>query len=794
MLKIPSPVRSLGVLALLLWVAAAQTAVAQKGKGSPFGGLGLPSVGSAAQAGPKVSYRAEYSLNRNGQEGRLSVFAEVADGFHTYSTTQAEGGPLPTAIEVEGEQIKLSGPFVADHEPTLALDDVWPGLEIQEYHGQVVWTAPFAVLQEFAPEKTTFKVQVDALVCGEGSCVPAGDTVEAAFKEHYAAEAVVTEFRPEKTHAIWSAELSHQAAAPGSEVTLTLTANTDAGYHVYRYVPGDTAASFRTLIVAKRKAGLKFGTPVTDTKLVEIDAGLDAPEYYYDGPTTWKIPVRIPESAKPGEYPLELLVGFYTCNDRSCDPSAGVAINGKILVAEQSQASPAPFALTAADFNAVAELPNLASWIDTEGAIPKSALQQGSTATVSLTLMHLLAALAGGFILNFMPCVLPVIGLKVMSFANQAGSSHRRVVELNLAFVAGIVGVMLVLAIATIAAKVISGSAFGWGQQFTSLEFKVALAALVFAMALSFLGVWEIPIPGFAMSSKSGELMEKEGLLGAFLKGILTTVLATPCSGPLLGALFGLSLTLSSASVLLLYLVVGIGMALPYLALCFYPGFIKLLPKPGPWMETLKQVLAFPLLLTVVFFVTAIDSDHRIATLILLIVVWFACWLVGQVPAYSNPGRIWMARGASLITIALGVFVSFTYFGPLDAKLPWVDYNEAHLAQLRREGKTVMVDFTANWCLNCQINMRVAIDKEGVSEIVHENNVVPMVADWTGNSPEIREKLEELQSNSIPLLVIYPPDGEPILLRDLITESQVIDALKEAGPSRSPSRLASLVN
>ena len=539
---------------------------------------------------------------------------------------------------------------------------------------------------------------------------------------------------------------------------------------------------------------MKFGTPVTDTKLVEIDAGLDAPEYYYDGPTTWKIPVRIPESAKPGEYPVELLVGFYTCNDRSCDPSAGVAINGKILVAEQSQASPAPFALTAADFNAVAELPNLASWIDTEGASPKSALQQGSTATVSLTLMHLLAALAGGFILNFMPCVLPVIGLKVMSFANQAGSSHRRVVELNLAFVAGIVGVMLVLAIATIAAKVISGSAFGWGQQFTSLEFKVALAALVFAMALSFLGVWEIPIPGFAMSSKSGELMEKEGLLGAFLKGILTTVLATPCSGPLLGALFGLSLTLSSASVLLLYLVVGIGMALPYLALCFYPGFIKLLPKPGPWMETLKQVLAFPLLLTVVFFVTAIDSDHRIATLILLIVVWFACWLVGQVPAYSNPGRIWMARGASLITIALGVFVSFTYFGPLDAKLPWVDYNEAHLAQLRREGKTVMVDFTANWCLNCQINMRVAIDKEGVSEIVHENNVVPMVADWTGNSPEIREKLEELQSNSIPLLVIYPPDGEPILLRDLITESQVIDALKEAGPSRSPSRLASLVN
>ncbi len=391
-----------------------------------------------------------------------------------------------------------------------------------------------------------------------------------------------------------------------------------------------------------------------------------------------------------------------------------------------------------------------------------------------------------------MPCVLPVIGLKVLSFVDQAGNNHRRVISLNLAFSAGIIAVMLVLALAAIAAKS-AGDAFGWGEQFTSLEFKVALAGLVFAMALSFLGVWEIPIPGFAMSSKSNDLMAKEGLTGAFLKGILTTVLATPCSGPLLGSLFGLSLSLSTANLLLLYFVVGLGMSLPYLGLCVYPRFVDMLPKPGEWMETLKQLLAFPLLLTVVFFVNSVSADYRIATLLMLIFVWFACWMLGRVPSYANADRRLTAWASAIVVIALGGVVSFKYFGPIENKLPWVAYNEPQLAQLRREGKTVMVDFTANWCVNCQLNMRFAIDKDRVAEIVSENKVVPMVADWTDKSEAIREKLNQLESNSIPLLVIYPPDpnAEPIILRDLITESDVVEALEKAGPSLSPAKLTS---
>ncbi|MEO8270381.1 MAG: thioredoxin family protein, partial [Aureliella sp.] len=442
-----------------------------------------------------------------------------------------------------------------------------------------------------------------------------------------------------------------------------------------------------------------------------------------------------------------------------------------------------PLTFAPMDYVDVVDRPSLIDWIDKSAT---GASLSDRAAGAGLDIWMVLAALAGGFILNFMPCVLPVIGLKLMSFVNQAGSSRSKVISLNISFVLGILAVMLVLALANVFAK-LAGEAFGWGQQFTRLEFQVPMAMLIFAMALSFLGVWEIPIPGFATSNKSGKLMEQEGLMGAFFKGILTTLLATPCSGPFLGTLFGLTLTLSVTSIILLYLLVGIGLGLPYIAICFYPNVIKLLPKPGAWMDTLKQVLAFPLLLTVVYFVTMIAPDYRIATLTLLIVVWFACWLIGRVPAYAEAYRIrsvWIAGTAMTV---LGAIFAFTFLGPVKHHLPWIPYNEGTLATHRAAGKTVMIEFTARWCATCQANMLFAIDRPKIARLVDENGVVPLLADFSDGSPEIQSKLVELESLSIPLLAIYPadPTAPPIILRDTITESQLLEALKEAGPSQS---------
>jgi thiol:disulfide interchange protein len=394
--------------------------------------------------------------------------------------------------------------------------------------------------------------------------------------------------------------------------------------------------------------------------------------------------------------------------------------------------------------------------------------------------MYMGFGLLGGFILNLMPCVLPVIGLKVLSFVQQGGESRGRIFALNLWFSAGLIAVFLVLATAAAFANL------GWGEQFTLLWFKVTMVAVVFAFALSFLGVWEVPIPGFAQSSTSSKLQQKEGPAGAFFKGVFTTLLATPCSGPFLGSTFGYTLAQPPIVTYVIFLSVGLGMALPYLVIGTFPGLVRWLPKPGAWMDTFKQVMAFFLLGTVVFLFTTIPADYFIATLALVVGVWFACWIIGRVPVYESAGKqltAW-AGGVAAATV-VGLF-AFMFLGPVKELLDWQPYSPEALAKLQSEGKTVMIDFTAQWCPTCKWNLKTAINTPRVKELVEKNQVVPVLADWTDKGPTIEAKLEELNSRSIPLMAIYPAGkpGEVIVLRDLLLESQVIDALEKAGPSK----------
>jgi thiol:disulfide interchange protein len=337
------------------------------------------------------------------------------------------------------------------------------------------------------------------------------------------------------------------------------------------------------------------------------------------------------------------------------------------------------------------------------------------------------------------------------------------------------------LAAITIGANMVSAQ-FNWGEQFTLTEFKVTITVIVFAMALSFLGVWEIPIPGFAQTN-AAELMHQEGPVGAFFKGFFTTVLATPCSGPFLGVVFGACIGQPWWIVLSLFTAIGLGLSSPYIVLAINPRLLFWLPKPGAWMNTLKEIMAFPLLFTVVFLVSTVNRDYRIATLALLMVVWFACWLIGKVPAWGSLSSKIKSWGTSVALIAVSAYLFFNYLGPIDKKIPWQPFSEAKLAQLRAEGKTVMIDFTADWCLTCKLNLASAIETEKVSTLIKQNKVVPLLADWTDPNDEIKRKLAELRSASIPLLAIYPPNSEPIVLRDSLLESTVVKALEQAGPS-----------
>jgi thiol:disulfide interchange protein len=421
------------------------------------------------------------------------------------------------------------------------------------------------------------------------------------------------------------------------------------------------------------------------------------------------------------------------------------------------------------------------------GAPPSAAPAASGPTPLSLAAI-LVSAFVGGLLLNLMPCVLPVIGLKMFSFMEQAGENRRRVLLLNLWYTLGLLSVFLALATLAVAADLgIRDQNLDWGEQFSSSSFNIAMAGLVFVMALSFLGVWDIPIPGFVGSGKAAELATREGATGAFAKGAMSTVLATPCSGPFLGPVFGFTLSQPVWITYLIFACVGLGMASPYLVIGAFPRLIRLLPKPGAWMDTFKQIMGFLLLGTVVFIFTFLKKDYVVPTFALLIGLWFACWLIGRTPITAPPTRKIRAwAGAAAVAGAVGLF-AFTMLTPGEQLLPWKPFSREELTRLSAQGKTVMVDFTADWCLTCKVNLKLAVNTHDVLQEVRKNDVVPLLADWTDGSPEIKDVLTSLGSRSIPVLAIYPASRphQPIVLRDVISKSQIIDALREAGPSRT---------
>jgi len=272
---------------------------------------------------------------------------------------------------------------------------------------------------------------------------------------------------------------------------------------------------------------------------------------------------------------------------------------------------------------------SLANQSATDGSATRFRLQDievedDSKDSTSLAVILLFALLAG-FLLNFMPCVLPVVGLKVMSFVEQSGESRGRMFLLNLSYSAGLISVMLVLASLAVFAGL------GWGEQFSSAGFNITLAAFVFAFALSFLGVWEIPIPGLVGTIASSGSAQSEGYIGAFLKGTLSTVLATPCSGPFLGSALTWAVTQSAHLTYLVFAAVGLGMASPYLLIGLFPRLAGFLPKPGNWMVTFKQLMGFVLLATVVYLMSFMSIPSVVPTVLLLLGVGIGCWRLGSV-------------------------------------------------------------------------------------------------------------------------------------------------------------------
>jgi thiol:disulfide interchange protein/DsbC/DsbD-like thiol-disulfide interchange protein len=403
-------------------------------------------------------------------------------------------------------------------------------------------------------------------------------------------------------------------------------------------------------------------------------------------------------------------------------------------------------------------------------------------------------ALLGGLVLNLMPCVFPVLTIKVLSLMQTAQGSRREVRLHGLAYLAGVLASFAVLAGLLVALKA-GGGTVGWGFQFQSPVFVLLLALLMFAVGLSLSGVVTI---GSGAAGLGSGLAAKPGLRGSFFTGVLATVVATPCTAPFMGVAIGFALAQPAGVTFAVFLALGFGLALPYLLLCEWPALQRRLPRPGPWMERLKQALAFPMYASAAWLAWVLARQSGPESLAVLfagvIAIALAAWLYGSTRHVSAP----RARHASAAVAALLVLVavgggSLGVGGPVassperSAASPeagWEPYTPERLAALRGEGKPVFVNLTADWCITCLVNERVALSTAPVDAAFREAGITRLKGDWTRGDERITRLLAEHGRSGVPLYLFFPAGAGsvPQVLPQLLTPDLVLAALKAPAP------------
>ncbi len=423
-----------------------------------------------------------------------------------------------------------------------------------------------------------------------------------------------------------------------------------------------------------------------------------------------------------------------------------------------------------------------------------AALAKPAEAPAGGLLKFLLFGFIGGFILNLMPCVLPVISLKIFGFIQHAGDSRGKIFGNGLAFTAGIFTWFLALALLMIGLKA-AGHQATWAFQFTNPLFVVAMSAVVLVFALNLFGVFEITLPASATTGMLG-WSAREGYAGSFFQGVFATVLATPCTAPFLGSALGFAFAASAGVILLMFVAIAAGMSAPYLLLTAQPAWLKFLPRPGAWMVAVKQFMGFLLIATLLFLLWVLGAERGPEAMIwtgaFLLALSVACWMKG---AFLLPGASAIRRSVVLVLMLLLVLGSGWYFigekfhatqtaGPSLTKSDWIAFSPERLQSELAQGHTVFLDFTAAWCITCKFNEASVLETAAVRDAFQRAGVVKMKADWTNADPVITKTLQQFGRVGVPLYVLYPAGNakEPIVLPELLTQALVLDHLETAAP------------
>ncbi len=450
------------------------------------------------------------------------------------------------------------------------------------------------------------------------------------------------------------------------------------------------------------------------------------------------------------------------------------------------------------------------SWVEIDVPFPRAAegaevtliqnpwLEPPQAAGVPLW-QAVLLALLGGLILNLMPCVLPVLAIKVVGMTQLAHHSRREVIGHGLAYTGGILATMLALAGVIVGLR-LAGTQVGWGFQFQEPIFVAAISTVLLLFALNLFGVFEIFIDSSALNRLEASAV---GMRRSFFEGLLAVVVATPCSAPFLGTAIGLAFASSTPVILGIFLAIGIGLASPYLLVTLVPSWARWIPRSGGWMLHLRALLGFALLGTVVWMLWLAGrhagADGMVALLVFLLAVGFAAWAFGTLQRAAST-RLLVAGTALLALIAVvgsltlpATRVASDGRAAESGAIAWRSYDPGEIASSVRDGRVVFVDFTADWCITCKLNERVVLSNERVLAELERLQVVPFKADWTRRDPEIQAELARRGRAGVPMYLVFSPDApdDPEVLPELLTVDGFIRALRGASGSKmvtSPTR------
>ncbi|MBY0470971.1 thioredoxin family protein [bacterium] len=474
--------------------------------------------------------------------------------------------------------------------------------------------------------------------------------------------------------------------------------------------------------------------------------------------------------------------------ENAVDPAVKVSSQQITLTFKRPAARPAQMSskLDGVLVTGLADLP--AVEVGTQVVVgPKKAFVNTAVpkASASEMLKMIFFALIGGLILNLMPCVFPIISIKILGFVSQAGGDKKKIRHHGLAFSAGVLISFWVLAASLVVVRE-AGMQLGWGFQLQSPLFLAFLATLFFILGMNLLGTFEI---GTRLMGVGSGLKAQSELSQSFLTGVLATLVATPCTAPFMGAALGFALLHGALASFLIFSGLAIGMCVPYLLLSFYPSLISFLPRPGMWMETFKQLLSFPLFLTVIWllwvFGLQTGMDGVIYLLCAFLVICFAVWLSRKGPKNFRTALIWLSI---LLAVAL-VYQGSNQQAVLSEARPtsgndranWKKFSRAAVDEARKTGAPVFIDFTAAWCVTCQVNKRVAFSSSEVKAQFEKKGVILFEADWTARDAVIAEELAKLNRSGVPVYVLYTPgaaDSAAQLLPEILTPDILLSYLK----------------